>query len=191
MEKLYCAKCGKENTTAGACFCAFCGGELGEKPLPAAEQTAKLCTQLKDTYINYVNWSSEYLAARSAGTILAGMFTGNGDYNNRDEHREFMSRCEDAAAKLLQNFSCPDCDRAAVLLFLDFALFDIHSRCGDEARWMILACEKFYLPFLDLLSAPELESLHSRYKAFRKKRMNLPVQDDMLKRMKQLGKKRK
>ena len=38
MEKLYCTKCGKENSLDGARFCAFCGGELTLSSLPAAQQ---------------------------------------------------------------------------------------------------------------------------------------------------------
>lgn len=189
MGKLYCPGCGKENSTEGARFCAFCGGELAQADKTAEQLLAQLCGGLKDTYINYINWSSDYLASRSAGTILAGMFTGNGDYNNRDEHKVFAADCDKLCGEIvgaLQSGGFSPC----VSEMLDYVLFDVYSHCGDEAGWMILACEKFYLPILDFLPGGELAQLYPRYKAFRKKKMNLPAQDDMLRHMKRLSKKR-
>lgn len=187
MEKLYCIKCGKENSLDGARFCAFCGGELTLSSLPAAQQLAQLCSGLKNTYINYINWTSDYLASRSAGKILAGMFTSNADFNNRDEHNDFVAACEGACADICAQAALCDCS-AELMKLLDYVLFDVYSHCGDEAGWMILACEKYCLPILDLLSKNDLAQLYERYKAFRKKKMNLPVQDEMLKKMKKLSK---
>jgi len=189
MEKLYCTKCGKENSLGGARFCAFCGGELAKSSLPAAQQLAQLCAGLKNTYINYINWTSDYLASRSAGKILVGMFTSNADFNNRDEHNIFVADCESACADIRTQAAL--CDSSAELMsLLDYVLFDVYSHCGDEAGWMLLACEKYYLPLLELLSKDELAALYERYRAFRKKKMNLPVQDEMLKTMKKLSKRR-
>lgn len=189
MEKLYCANCGKENTTAGARFCAFCGGSLEQRPLPTGEECALLCAEVKKLYIDYINWSSDYLASRSADRVIGALFTGDRDYKTRPEHEQFVADCESAVGRLCECFTRGG-DQSPVLDLLDYVLFDVHSHCGDEAAWMILACEKYYLPFLDRLSAAELEALYARYKAFRKKKMNLPVQDEMLKKMKKLSKKR-
>lgn len=187
MEKLYCTKCGKENSLEGARFCAFCGGELGGSALPADRQLSGLCAELKNTYINYINWTSDYLSSRSAGKILAGMFTSNADFNNRDEHNVFVAECERLSAGICSAAS--GCDSSAELMkLLDYVLFDVYSHCGDEAGWMLLACEKYCIPMLELLSAADLAQLYERYKAFRKKKMNLPVQDEMLKTMKKLSK---
>lgn len=185
MDKLYCVKCGKENGVEGGRFCAFCGGELAERAASPTKEAERLCIGLKNTYINYINWSSDYMARRSAGKILAGMFTGNGDYNNRDEHKVFAADCEKAAGEICRAMEQGG-DSAAVKQLLDYVLFEVYDHCGDEAGWMILACEKYYIPFLEHLSRDELAELSPRYRQFRKKKMNLPVQDDMQKKMKAL-----
>ena len=117
------------------------------------------------------------------------MFTSNADFNNRDEHNIFVADCESACADIRAQAAL--CDSSAELMkLLDYVLFDVYSHCGDEAGWMLLACEKYCIPMLELLSAADLAQLYERYKAFRKKKMNLPVQDEMLKTMKKLSKRR-
>ena len=190
MNRLCCANCGKENSTEGARFCAFCGGPLTEKTLTAGQETDLLCTALKDLYINYITWSSNYLATRPAGKITIALVTGDRDYKDRPEHDAFAADCEKAAAAVLENLSSPDCKPAAVLELLDFIFFDAYDLCGNEASWLLMACEKFYLPWLDLLPRRELGSLCERYAAFRKKKMKLPAQDELLKKMKKLSKSR-
>lgn len=191
MEKKYCARCGKENGTEGAAFCAFCGGELAVRAIPAGEETAALCTRVKEIYAAYINWSSDYIASRPAGRVLSALFTGDSDYKSRGEHQVFIDDCEAAAGQLLENFSDEGCAREKVIDTLDYALFRVHEHCGGEAEWMIFAVEKFYLPFLDKLRAEELADFYERYRAFRKKKMGLPVQDEMLKKMKKLSRGKK
>ncbi len=187
MDKLYCAKCGKENSIQGAKFCAFCGGELAERLTSPGEETARLCRELKNTYINYINWSSDYLASRSVGTVLTGLFTGNGDYNSRQEHKSFASDCEKAAEELCANMKNGG-DGSRLWEMLDYVLFQAHGICGNEADWMILAAEKYYIPLVEYLPAKQQRELYERYKAFRKKKMNLPAQEEMLKKLKKLSK---
>lgn len=189
MNRSYCVKCGKENSVEGAGFCAFCGGQLRKEELSPDVRTERICAELKSLYINYINWSADYMANRSAGTILAGMFTGNGDYKNREEHARFVQDCEKAAGQLLaalEGGSGVD----ALQQLLDYVLFEVYSHCGDEAGWMIMACERYYLPLLDHLPGDQPAQLYERYKAFRKKKMNLPAQDEMLKKLKKLAKSR-
>lgn len=186
MKELICSRCGRENSLSGAKFCAFCGGELIEK-CTSGNAADEICDRLEKIYSGYVNWSAEYLATRPAGNIIGALFTGDRDYKARSEHEEFAGKCRDVVPQLCESIDAEG-EHGRVIELLDYVFFEVYSQCGDEAAWMLMACEKFYLPVLDKLTDEELSELYSRYKTFRKHRMMLPAQEEILKKMKKLCK---
>lgn len=186
MKELICSSCGRENSLAGARFCAFCGGELIEK-CSSGNAADGICVRLEKIYSDYVNWSAEYLATRPAGSVIGALFTGDRDYKARDEHDEFAGKCQEFAGQLCEGTEA-GAPHGRLMELLNYVFFDVYSLCGDEAAWMLMACEKFYIPLLDKLSDDELSHLYSRYKNFRKRRMMLPAQEEILKKMKKLSK---
>lgn len=188
MEKYYCSACGKENTLDLARFCAYCGAELVARGLSSEEETGALCGAVYRIYAGYINWSSDYIASRPAGKVFSALFTGDSDYKSRPEHEEFIAVCEKAVGELYAHFSTGGFERGKILKLLDYVLFDCHEHCGNEAEWMIFAVEKFFLPFMDHLSKEEAGDFYERYRAFRKRKRGLPVQDEMLKKLKKKSK---
>lgn len=177
---MICPGCGNIIEDIAARFCPRCGIALEEK---------KGCADaISQVYTRYIDWSAEYLGGRSGIKVFTAMFSGDGDYKRQPEHTNFFNACAAAAESFLAEFSTGGIQRGELLRVLDYALFDCHGETDRYADWMLLAVEKHFLPFAQLLTAEEAAPRYERYRLARKHSRGLPAQDEMLKILKKRAK---
>ncbi len=177
-----CPACAKENISPDALFCSWCGASLRK------DGAKELFEKIRDIYIEYINWGEFYLAERSAGSSLSALFTGDRAFKERPEHTKFYSSCGETAEKLLTEIKAGEAVSEEFFDLMKFVLIDCHIGRIDSVEWMLLAAEKHFLPFVELLGKAQAAELLEPYRRARRKNKGLPPQDDMLKRLKKCAK---
>ncbi len=173
-----CPACAREIISPDAAFCSFCGASLRE------DGAEELFEKIRGIYAVYINWSAEYLAERSAGSSLSALFTGDRAFKERPEHVSFFDSCAETAAKLLGKLSVGTGVSDRLYELMRFVLLECHEDRIASVDWMLLAAEKHFLPFVELLSAEQAAELYEPYRRARRKNKGLPPQDEMLKKLK-------
>ena len=139
-------------------------------------------------YDEYLAWSKKLLLSMGGTRAIGQMLTGGAEYKNREEHAEFYHKCEAAVGEYSAALADGSADRASLMPFLKYILIDVHADCDERAEWMLLAAERHYLPFLELLTAEEAAELFEPYRKLRRRNKGLPPQDEMMKKLKKLQK---
>lgn len=135
-------------------------------------------------YDDYINWSNELLGSFGGVQMFAQLFTGGAEYNKREEHSAFFSACGEAAGAYLAALGEGEAPREELMPLLSYVLIRCHSGGDDWAEWMLLAAEKHFLPFIELLTKEEAAELYEPYRKLRRRNKGLPPQDEMLKKLK-------
>ena len=138
-------------------------------------------------YSGYISWSAELMRSFGGVKIFTQLFTGGGQYKNREEHMVFFKAVEEAAGEYydaLKNGSAPKEELAELL---SFVLLTCHERVDEWGDWMLMAAEKHFIPFVDLLEREEALSLYEPYRRLRRRNKGLPPQDELLKILKKLS----
>ncbi len=142
------------------------------------------CGNIFRIYREYLEWSRELMGSYGGVKIFAQMFTGGGEYKNRPEHMEFFNSCEKAAGEYLAALKDGAVSRDGLIPLLKYTLVDCHSQCDDWGDWMLMAVEKHFLPFGELLTKEEAAELFEPYRKLRRRSKGLPPQEEMLKILK-------
>lgn len=150
--------------------------------------TNELSRSIYALYHEYIRWSSELMKSYGGVKMFTQMFTGGGEYKNREEHGAFFKNCEKAAGEYLAAVEAGTEEREELLRLLQYVLVDCHGQVDDWAEWMLLAVEKHFIPFVDLLSREEAQSLVEPYRRLRRQNKGLPPQDEILKKLKKICK---
>ncbi len=140
-----------------------------------------------DLYKNYITWSADLMDSFGGIKMFSQMFTGGTEYKNREEHKSFIAACEKAAEEYLEALRGGEAPREELLSLLKYVLLDCHGECDEWAEWMLLAAEKNFLPYVELLKTEEAEALYEPYRRLRRKNRGLPPQDEFLKKLKKLS----
>lgn len=135
-------------------------------------------------YREYIEWSRELMGSYGGVKMFAQLFTGGAEYKNRPEHMDFFRAVEKAAGEYMDAFMEGRLERESLFELLSYVLLDCHNECDDWADWMLMAVEKSFLPFVELLSGQEAAKLYEPYRKLRRKNKGLPPQDEMLKKLK-------
>ena len=78
--------------------------------------------------------------------------------------------------------------REELLPLMEYALIGCHEGVDEGTDWMLLAAERLFMPFLELLSGDEAASLYEPYRRLRRKNVGLPPQSEILKTLKKMRK---
>ncbi len=141
-----------------------------------------------DLYSDYIRWSSELMGSFGGIKMFSQMFTGGGEYKNREEHRKFFADCGIAAEEYFAAMKDGRTGTEELPNVLRLVLVDCHYEGDDWADWMLLAAEKHFIPFVDMLSREEAVELYEPYRRLRRGNRGLPPQDEILKKLKKMAK---
>lgn len=139
-------------------------------------------------YSDYISWSVELMRSFGGVKIFTQLFTGGAQYKNREEHMEFFKDVEDAAGEFFYAIKECTVERDELLDVLQYVLLVCHEGVDEWGDWMLLAAEKHFVPFADLLSREEAVKLYEPYRKLRRRNKGLPPQEDILKKLKKLSK---
>jgi len=142
------------------------------------------CSKIIDIYTEYLNWSKRLLRSLGGTKMFSSILTGGAEYKNREEHEEFFCDCKKAVEEYYAAIINGDTGREDLMPLLRYALLDCHSECDERAEWMLLAAEKHFLPFMELITREEAEELYEPYRKLRRSHKGLPPQDEILKKLK-------
>ena len=139
-------------------------------------------------YTEYISWSAELMRSFGGVKIFSQLFTGGGQYKNREEHMIFFKAVEEAAGEYYAALKNGSAAKAELPELLGFVLLSCHERVDEWGDWMLMAAEKHFVPFVDLLEKEEAASLYEPYRRLRRRNKGLPPQEEILKKLKKLGK---
>ena len=139
-------------------------------------------------YSEYISWSAELMRSFGGVKIFAQLFTGGGQYKNREEHMEFFKATEEAAGEYFEAQKNGSAPREELAELLNFVLITCHEKVDEWGEWMVMAAEKHFVPFVDMLDKEEASRLYGPYRRLRRRNKGLPPQDEILKKLKTLGK---
>lgn len=138
-------------------------------------------------YSSYIDWSRELMGSYGGIKMFAQMFTGGAEYKNREEHMDFFRAAGTLAEEYMVELKSGSADRDGLMEILRYVLLDCHGVGDDWAEWMLLAVEKHFIAFVELLSREEAAALLEPYKKLRRRNKGLPPQDEILKKLKKLS----
>ncbi len=139
-------------------------------------------------YSEYISWSAELMRSFGGIKIFSQLFTGGGQYKNREEHMVFFKATEAAVGEYYDALANGSAPREELEEVLRFVLVDCHDAVDEWGDWMLMAAEKHFVPFVDVLEKEEASRLYEPYRRLRRRNKGLPPQDEILKKLKMLGK---
>ena len=140
-----------------------------------------------ELYRGYVDWSTGFPKDRGGFGILRRLITGNSEYNRQKEHEIFSRQLKGAVEEYGEALR-DGLGREELLPLMEYALIGCHEGVDEGTDWMLLAAERLFMPFLELLSGEEAASLYEPYRRLRRKNIGLPPQSEILKTLKKMRK---
>ena len=145
-------------------------------------------TRIIDLYTEYISWSAELMRSFGGVKIFSQLFTGGGQYKNREEHMIFFKAVEEVAGEYYAALKNGDAPRREAMEILYYVLIGCHGSVDEWGDWMLMAAEKHFVSFVDLLEKEEAAFLYEPYRRLRRRNKGLHPQEEIMKKLKKLGK---
>ena len=136
-------------------------------------------SRLEALYNDYIGTVQELERNRKPGEGLFGMRSGPKDNPCHERFSEDVK-------KLLQNFrdTSPDSGDSAAMLRYILTIPESWQELTC-AYWMLIAVQGFGIDLIEFLNPADAKTLAELYNAYYPRRIRLPVQEKLLKRLKQ------
>ena len=114
-------------------------------------------TRIIDLYTEYISWSAELMRSFGGVKIFSQLFTGGGQYKNREEHRSFFKAVDEVAGEYYAALKNGDAPRREAMEILYYVLIGCHGSVDEWGDWMLMAAEKHFVFSVSRIDALKLQ----------------------------------